>query len=182
MNSLGQQILKSTSPIVLSRLHDGLFQEQDRFFNVDSSLAQSTGENLSFRYLIWFCSLRKMQFEQWAVSFRLDIDSQSCLPYPKQTLTHDSLQTCRWKRFFFFLVCRGSDWKSRPLACPGLSSWGLPPRVGVIFINAAEAFGSQQTGSGAIWSFCELQPQAGVCYSLHTPTHIHIQAHSSTQI
>ncbi|XP_016389643.1 cadherin-11-like [Sinocyclocheilus rhinocerous] len=36
---------------------------------------------------------------------------------------------------------------------------GLPPHVGVIFINAAEAFGSQQTGSGAIWFFCELQPQ-----------------------
>lgn len=83
---------------------------------------------------------------------------------------------------FLFLSVKGLIEKTDLLARPGLSSRGLPPHVGVIFVNAAEAFGSQQTGSGAIWSFCELQPQAGVCYSLHTPTHIHVQAHSSTQI
>lgn len=50
MSSLDQQILKSTSPIVLSRLHDGTFHERERFFNVDGSLARSTVENSSFRY------------------------------------------------------------------------------------------------------------------------------------
>lgn len=68
-----------------------------------------------------------------------------------------------------------SDWKSTPLYMPWPFFTRTSSLVGVIFVSAAEAFGSQQTESGAIWSFCEPQPQAGVRYSLHTPTHIHTQ-------
>lgn len=121
MSSLGQQILKSTSPIVLSQLHDGTFQERDRYFNVDSSLAQSTDENLSFRYLMWFCSFWKcslvslFQARYWFPE--LFAISEKRLWH----MTHyklSSRKTCRWKCSLSFSVCRWLNWKSRPLCTP----------------------------------------------------------------
>lgn len=121
MSSLGQQILKSTSSIVLSQLHDGTFQEQDRYFNVDSSLTQSTGENLSFRYLMWFCSFRKCSlvslFQAWywfpdlfAISEK-DFDTWLTTNLAPEKRVDENAP-------FSFSVFRWLNWKSRPLCTP----------------------------------------------------------------